>query len=168
MRTKDVIVEDYNPSWENDFDDIKLELEIALEELALSIEHVGSTSVKGLASKPVIDIDVVVKDLFDVEIAIKKLLKIGYFCEGNLGIKDRVAFRYEGKEHLRTHHLYVCSRKSKELERHLKFRNYLREHFEDMKEYGRIKKEAARLFPKNIEKYIEYKSDFINKIYDKS
>ena len=75
------------------------------------------------------------------------------------------AFRYEGKEHLRTHHLYVCPQDSKELKRHLAFRNYLRKHPNTVKEYGKIKKEAAKLYPNDIEKYCMYKSQIIEKIY---
>ncbi len=167
MKTVNVVVEDYNPNWVNCFNEIKEELESALKETAVAIEHVGSTAVNGLAAKPIIDIDVVVSDLSDVDIAIRKLVDIGYIYEGNLGIEDRAAFRYEEKEHLCTHHLYVCSRKSKELEKHLKFRDYLRQNPDDAYEYSKIKKEGANLFPKDIEKYIEYKSDFISKIYEK-
>ena len=64
---------------------------------------------------------------------------------------------HEGKEHLRTHHLYVCPQDSKELKRHLAFRNYLRKHPNTVKEYGKIKKEAAKLYPNDIEKYCMYK-----------
>ena len=89
----------------------------------------------------------------------------GYIYEGDLGLKNREAFRYEGKEHLRTHHLYVCPQDSKELKRHLAFRNYLRKHPNTVKEYGKIKKEAANLYPNDIEKYCMYKSQIIEKIY---
>ena len=61
MRTKHVVVLPYDKRWKKDFIDIKDELAEALGQLAISIEHVGSTSVEGLAAKPIIDIDVVVK-----------------------------------------------------------------------------------------------------------
>ncbi|MEI3290100.1 MAG: GrpB family protein [Faecalibacillus faecis] len=54
---------------------------------------------------------------------------------------------------------------SKELKRHLAFRNYLRKHPNTVKEYGKIKKEAAKLYPNDIEKYCMYKSQIIEKIY---
>lgn len=60
MRTKDIVVLPYQKEWKEDFQAIARELQIALGELALSIEHVGSTSVEGLAAKPIIDIDVVI------------------------------------------------------------------------------------------------------------
>ena len=63
------------------------------------------------------------------------------------------------------HHLYVCPKNSPELRRHLSFRDYLRGHPEAVKEYGRIKEEAARLFPHDIDGYINHKRTLIEKIY---
>ena len=57
MRTKHVVVLPYDENWKQDFIDIKTELSQALGEISISIEHVGSTSVEGLAAKPIIDID---------------------------------------------------------------------------------------------------------------
>ena len=102
MRTKHVVVEPYNPKWKADFEAIKSEVAQALGEIALSIEHVGSTSVEDLSAKPIIDIDVVIKEE-DVSKAIARLSKIGYQHEGNLGIAEREAFCYdeEKKKHLK-------------------------------------------------------------------
>lgn len=164
MRTKRVIVLPYDEKWKQDFIDIKNEIEAVLGTIAISIEHVGSTSVEGLAAKPIIDIDVVVRKK-DVQAAIDALGTIGYIHEGNLGIEGREAFAYEGKEHLRTHHLYVCPEDSEELKRHLSFRDYLRVHKDAAKQYSAVKLEGAKLYPDDIEKYIEHKSPVIEKIY---
>ena len=164
MRTNHVVVLSYDEKWKQDYIDIKTELSQALGELAISIEHVGSTSVKGLAAKPIIDIDVVVKKE-KINDAISALKNIGYIHEGNLGISGREAFAYEGKEHLQQHHLYVCPEDSLELKRHLAFRDYLRTHPEAVTEYGKIKMDAARLYPEDIDKYIEYKPPVIEHIY---
>ena len=85
--------------------------------------------------------------------------------EGDLGIPGREAFKYEGKEHLRKHHLYVCARDSEELERHLRFRDYLRLHPDAVSEYSRVKEEGAALYPCDMDKYIEHKTPFIQGIY---
>ena len=163
MKTEHIEVVDYDSKWVNDFNQIKGEIEEALKDLVLAVEHVGSTSVPLLAAKPIIDLDVVI-DQNDLREVIYLLENHGYIYEGDLGLKDREAFRYEGKEHLRTHHLYVCPQDSKELKRHLAFRNYLRKHPNIVKEYGKIKKEA-KLYPNDIEKYCMYKSQIIEKIY---
>lgn len=164
MRTKHVVVLPYDEKWKQDFIDIKDELAQALGELAVSIEHVGSTSVEGLSAKPIIDIDVVVKNE-KLNDAIAALSKIGYIHEGNLGIMGREAFTYTGKDHLQLHHLYVCPEDSLELKRHLAFRNYLRMHPEAVAEYSGIKIDAAKMYPEDIDKYIEYKTPVIEKIY---
>ena len=164
MRTKHIVVLPYDEKWKQDFIDIKNEIMDAIGTLAIAIEHVGSTSVVGLSAKPIIDIDVVVKP-GDVEKTIRALEHIGYIHEGNLGIEGREAFAYEGKEHLQAHHLYVCPENSEELKRHLAFREYLRTNQVAREKYGSIKLEAAKLYPDDIEKYIEYKSPIIEEIY---
>lgn len=168
MVTRNIVVLPYDKKWQQDFLDIKKELAAALgmspEGLALAIEHVGSTSVPGLSAKPIIDIDIVVKAC-DVEAAIQVLAGIGYNHEGNLGIPGREAFGYSGKEHLQEHHLYLCPEDSPELKRHLAFRDYLRTHPLAVEEYSHIKLEAAKLFPHDIDGYINHKSPVIEKIY---
>ncbi len=165
MVTKHVAVLPYDEQWKQDFLKIKAELADALGELAIKIEHVGSTSVQGLSAKPIIDIDVVIKDYTVLEDVVSALGEIGYQHEGNLGIVGREAFKYNGKEHLQKHHLYVCPEDSPELKRHLAFRDYLRAHPEAVREYGRIKEEGAKLYPDDIDGYIGHKSPFIGKIY---
>lgn len=162
---KHVIVQSYDESWKTDFIAIRDELDAALKDLALRIEHVGSTSVEGLSAKPIIDIDVVIRDRTVLPEVISALGRIGYTHEGDLGIPGREAFKYEGKDHLRKHHLYVCAQDSEELKRHLAFRDYLRNHPEAVAEYGRIKEEGAALYPYDIDRYIEHKSPFIENIY---
>ena len=62
MTTKHVVVLPYDDQWKQDFQKIRSELIDALGRLTIGIEHVGSTSVQGLSAKPIIDIDVVIKD----------------------------------------------------------------------------------------------------------
>ena len=165
MITKHIVVLPYDEQWKNDFLQIKAELTNVLGQLAIEIEHVGSTSVQGLSAKPIIDIDVVIKEYNELKNVISALEKIGYQHEGNLGIAGREAFQYDGKEHLRKHHLYVCPEDSPELKRHIAFRDYLQTHPDAVREYSRIKEEGAELYPDDIDRYIEYKSPFIEKIY---
>ena len=165
MRTTKVIIEPYDPAWKSDFEQIKQEIEATLENLALDIEHVGSTSVEGMSAKPCIDMDVVIKDYSVFDTVVSKLATIGYIHEGDLGIKGREAFRYSDKPHLKTHHLYVCPQDSEELRRHITFREYLKSHPEAAKRYSAVKEKAARLYPDDIDGYMEYKSSCIEELY---
>lgn len=167
MKTKKVTVLPYDPQWPQHFEAIRQELAPALGNLALAIEHVGSTSVKGLAAKPIIDIDVVIRDTTPLSDVIAALADIGYEHEGDLGIPRREAFRYDGKPHLQKHHLYVCPESSPELRRHIVFRDYLRNHPEDAAQYGRVKLEAAALYPEDIDGYMAHKSKFISLLYQR-
>lgn len=162
---KHVVVEPYDEAWKDDFAAIRDELEAVLNGLVLRIEHVGSTSVEGLSAKPVIDIDVVISDRIILPEVISALESIGYSHEGDLGIPGREAFKYEGKDHLKKHHLYVCTQDAEELKRHITFRDYLRSDPDAVAEYSRIKEEGARLYPDDIDKYIEHKSPFIESVY---
>ena len=107
MRTKKVVVLPYDRTWQSDFEEIKREIEGAIGDLMIGIEHVGSTSVEGMSAKPIIDIDIIIQDYAVFDAVVRRLEAIGYVHEGNLGIKDREAFKYSNKPHLQQHHL-VC------------------------------------------------------------
>ncbi len=165
MRTKRVVVVPYDEAWKNAFEEIKTEIEAEIGDLIIGIEHVGSTSVEGKSAKPCIDIDVIIKDYSAFGEIVRKLGVIGYIHEGDLGIKDREAFKYADKPHLMLHHLYVCPQDSEELRRHITFRDFLRKNPEAVKKYSRVKETAAQLFPDSIDQYIEYKSPCIEELY---
>jgi GrpB-like predicted nucleotidyltransferase (UPF0157 family) len=165
MKTAKVFVLPYDETWKSAFEKIKNEIETAIGDLIVGVEHVGSTSVKGLSAKPCIDIDVVIKDYSVFGEIVGKLGAIGYIHEGDLGIKDREAFKYSDKPHLMMHHLYVCPQYSEELHRHITFRDFLRNHADAVRKYSEVKETAAKLFPNEIDKYIAYKSPCIEEIY---
>jgi len=165
MQTRHIIVEQNDPQWAYDFQKIKEELLPVVGNLIVAIEHVGSTSVPGLCAKPIIDIDIVIPNRESLGAVIEALAQIGYIHEGNLGIPDREAFKYIGKPHLKQHHLYVCPANSRELHRHITFRDYLRAHPEAIALYSKAKQEAAALHPNDIDAYMRHKSDCIEEIY---
>jgi len=153
-----VVVVDYDPSWPAAFDELRAIVGEAVRDIAISIEHVGSTAVPGLAAKPVIDMDIVVAD-GDVASAIDRLAGIGYVHRGNLGIATREAFRPPSGS--RPHNLYVCPSSSPALANHLALRDYLRANDEAAREYGALKKRLAEEFRDDIDGYVEAKTAFI-------
>jgi GrpB-like predicted nucleotidyltransferase (UPF0157 family) len=140
-----------------------------LGDLVTAIHHVGSTSVPGLAAKPIIDIDLVIKNSNLLPAVIEKLAVLGYEHVGNLGISDREAFRGQtecapvdgtGKVWPK-HNLYVCPEDSISLKNHLTLRDFLRANPDAAKDYGDLKKRLAAENPNDIDLYIERKTPFI-------
>ena len=168
MQANKIVVIPWQADWQERFEQLRDSLLLNLEGLICSVEHVGSTSVPGLAAKPILDVDVVIPNQEVFEKVKLKLEEVGYFHRGDLGVNGREAFRYSDKPELMRHHLYVLAQDSEELRRHLGFRDWLRSHPEDAAEYGKVKLAAAESFPENIDAYIEAKSDFILQIYQKA
>src|SRR5665213_1454875 len=157
-----VTVADYDPTWPTQFEELRSRILRAVGSVAMSVEHVGSTSVPGLAAKPIIDIDVVIAAAIDVILAIGRLATLGYAHLGNLGIKGREAFA--SPSGLPAHHLYVCVRGSTALENHLAIREYFRRHSDAAAKYGMLKKRLAEHFPTNVDRYTQGKTDFLLRV----
>jgi len=154
-----VLVIDYDPSWPDMFEALRRRVWAALQGVALSVEHVGSTAVPGLAAKPIIDMDVILASSDNTSETIERLATLGYLHRGNLGIEGREAF--DSPQGLPAHHLYVCLQGNTALANHLVLRDFLRGDSAAVAEYSRIKKELAARFPTDIERYIAGKTDFI-------
>jgi GrpB-like predicted nucleotidyltransferase (UPF0157 family) len=154
-----VVVVDYDPMWPEIFEQLRTHVWSVLHDVALTIEHVGSTSVPGLAAKPIIDMSVIVASKREVPLAIARLATLGYEHLGNRGIEDREAFRHP--EGLPAHHLYVCPQGSLAVQNHLAVRDYLRTHPETAQVYGELKKRLAQEFPNDIESYVDGKTNLM-------
>ncbi|HDX9627407.1 TPA: GrpB family protein [Bacillus cereus] len=169
-----ITIEEYNIKWESEFNKLQSLINNAIKELVFSIEHVGSTSVKGLTSKPILDIDIVIEDYEIFPEVVTKLGTIGYYHQAEWSFKGREAFGRkdafvpwsEENTVWMEHHLYVCDKNSEELRKHIAFRDYLREHEDVAVEYGRLKEELARE-SKNRSSYSEDKTAFITNILGK-
>ncbi len=156
-----VVVVDYDPKWPELFQALTAPLRKVFAQVAVSIEHVGSTAVPGLAAKPVIDIDVVVLE-HDVSEAIARLGSLGYRHLGERGIPQREAFRRPPSSAV--HHLYVCPLASAALANHLAVRDHLRSHPEEARAYGELKKQLAIDFAEDVDGYVEAKTEFLLRI----
>lgn len=169
---KKIIVEDYNPKWAHAFNELK-QAYLDHVDPNLRVEHVGSTSVPGLAAKAIIDIDIVVKHQGEVLGLIGKLEELGYIHQGNMGIEGREVFKrslndvplmleHHSKWH--PHHLYVCLEDSLAFKNHIALRDYLMAHGDAVTEYGDLKKALAHKYPHDIDSYIEEKTPLITRI----
>jgi GrpB-like predicted nucleotidyltransferase (UPF0157 family) len=154
-----VKVVDYQPDWPAQFRILCDSVWPLVADLAIAIEHVGSTSVTGMAAKPVIDLDIVTRSRDEIPAVAMRLAQLGYRYLGNLGVEDREAFRAAKNEP--AHNLYVCPSNSIALRNHIAFRNHLRAHAEDAAAYAALKRQLAERFSRDINRYAEAKTDFV-------
>lgn len=159
-----IIIVDYDPAWPKLFKELRTPVARVFGDLALTIEHVGSTSVPGLAAKPIIDMDIVVESASYISKATERLATLGYLHQGNLGILGREAFLCPPSTPC--HHLYVCPKDSVALRRHLSFRNYLIKHPDQAQRYGLLKRQLAVKFSNDREAYTNAKDEYIQAITD--
>ncbi|CCH01348.1 UPF0157 protein [Fibrella aestuarina BUZ 2] len=172
MTKAPIHIADYSPAWASAFDDLAAVYQAHLGDWLTAIQHVGSTSVPGLAAKSVLDIDLVIADRNDLDPVIDRLSRLGYVYRGDQGITDRAAFKRRSDQtpidgSARTwpaHHLYVCPADSLSLRNHLTLRDWLRQHPDEASAYGKLKKELARKHPYDMDAYIEGKTPFITGI----
>jgi len=132
----------------------------------IDIHHIGSTSVPQLKAKPILDIMPVVKDINIVDKYNGDMRSIGYEPKGENGIPERRYFEKGGDN--RSHHVHIYQIGNDEIKRHLAFRDYLREHPVEKKNYGEVKEKLAKQFPYDIKSYINGKDHLIKKIEAKS
>jgi GrpB-like predicted nucleotidyltransferase (UPF0157 family) len=105
--TAPITIEDYDPLWPEKFETLRSRIAQVLNELATAIEHVGSTAVPGLAAKPIIDVDILLRSATDLPIVCTRLGSLGYEHRGDLGVAGREAFRTPPGQI--PHHLYTCT-----------------------------------------------------------
>jgi GrpB-like predicted nucleotidyltransferase (UPF0157 family) len=156
----------YNPNWPNMFETEATIITDALGDNCLEIHHIGSTSVPGLAAKPIIDIIPVVSDITKVDNCNPAMESLGYKAMGEYGIPLR---RYFQKgSNTRTHNIHVFEQNNSEIARHLKFRDWMCKHPEDRQAYAKLKIELALNFKNDIFSYCLGKEDFIAEIDKRS
>ncbi len=108
----------------------------------------------------------VARDITAIDSFTEEMQKLGYEAKGENGIPGRRYFQKGGDD--RTHHVHIYEEGSKEILRHLAFRNYLRCHPEDAEAYGSLKMKLAERFPYDINSYIEGKYNFLKELEQKA
>lgn len=162
LRRGSVILHAHDPDWAQDFADEKQRLQAIFGDEAGAIEHVGSTAVPGLSAKPVIDIEVGLKDFSKWRQFVAPLESAGYTFMPDRVRADEV-FMPKGPETARTHYLHVTQFDSKEWRGVLKFRDRLRADSKTRTEYETLKAILAQQFPGDRAAYAAGKKAFIER-----
>jgi 16S rRNA processing protein RimM len=156
-----IVVVDYDPAWPSRYDAEAARLRDALGDVALRIEHVGSTSVPGLAAKPTIDIQLSVASFEPEHRYTKPLLRLGYEKFPDPGTPEHRIFVLPKGGAPREVNLHVCESGSDWERRHVAFRDRLRADAAACEEYAALKRELALKHGNDVESYADAKGDFI-------
>ncbi|XTZ36553.1 GrpB family protein [Salmonella enterica] len=154
-------VVDYDEHWPTLFEIECSLLQITLGTVISQIHHIGSTSVPGLAAKPVIDILIEVTNLDELDNLNDAMEHVGYTACGENSIPNRRYFTKGGNQ--RSHHIHAFTTGDAQIIKHLAFRDYLIKNNDVAAQYALIKHTAILLCENDTQRYSTFKTDFIHK-----
>jgi GrpB-like predicted nucleotidyltransferase (UPF0157 family) len=156
-----VEIRPWTPRWEVLFDEEAGRLRTSLGSLALGLEHYGSTSVRGLPAKPILDILVGGPTPLEAAPYVSALASLGYAYAPGAGVPGHLVF---GRDRLRTHLVHVVEHGGLAWRRALDFRDALRSDAALAAAYAELKLSLARSHPGDRATYTEEKSAFIERV----
>lgn len=159
-----VSIKPYDPTWPRRAAEESTRLAGVLGPILHKVEHIGSTSVPGLAAKPIIDLMPLVMDLGLLDRARTQVESLGYRWHGEYGIEGRrfCTVSNDSGERLLNVHCFVSN--SSQVARHLAFRDYLRAHPDVALDYEKVKRQAAELHPHDVNAYNDEKSQWVLRV----
>jgi GrpB-like predicted nucleotidyltransferase (UPF0157 family) len=163
MEADPVVVVDYDRDWPQRFDAERDRLVGALAELAVAVEHIGSTSVQGLASKPVLDVMVAVPSRTDLSEAVRGAERLGYRRDPECDFSGRLFLRLPAAGAASVH-LSLTTMDSDYWASHLLFRDRLRADPALAAEYVALKRRLAAEHPRDRMAYVKGKSEFVARV----
>lgn len=164
LRRGSVRVVSHQERWHEAFEEERRLLAARLGALAVDIQHIGSTSVPGLAAKPVMDIAVALASPSDLDECRKRLCGLGYLDRGSFGADGGYLFVKEREPNVRTHHLHVVTIDDPQWGTYLRFRDMLRADAPLRARYAALKQALQAQFPQDRESYTKSKASFIRHV----
>lgn len=161
-----IVVVPHENHWIEKFQMEAERLKSAMPE-TVKMHHIGSTSVPGLAAKPIIDMIMEVENIERVDGWNERFIELGYIVKGENGISRRRYFIH-GTEEKRSYHLHVFEKGNPEIIRHLAFRDYMMAHCEEAEAYATLKKELAEKYTYDGTLYTEGKNEFVRSVDEKA
>lgn len=162
-------LEEYNPQWKETFKEVSEKVKNVLGDIAIAIEHIGSTSVEGMIAKPQIDILVIVNDLNLVATKHEEMVNAGFTHHGRGYVtEDDDYFSLNTSEGKRIASIHILQNGNEKINYYLIFRNYLRTHPEERELYISTKK---KLYSQHSDNYADYdggKKDVILEIRNRA
>ena len=162
---QDVVLEDYNVIWPHWYESAAWRIRQALDDTALETHHVGSTAVRGLAAKPLIDINLVVADTNDEDAYVPRLEAIGY----ELRVREPEWYEHRLLRGFEPPvNLHVFPPDCEEVARMLRFRDHLRTNDADRQLYEQTKRELAAKDWKYVQNYADAKTAVVQEILSRT
>lgn len=156
-----IVIAEYDANWSSQYEQEKSQIIEALGDTVIDIQHIGSTSVPGLAAKPIIDIILGLEKIPPSSTQIISLEALGYLYCGELGIPGRHYFR---RGMPRTHQIHTVRVDSDFWQRHILFRDYLRKHPQAAQQYETLKRKLAVEFRHDRDRYTDSKTLLIEQL----
>jgi len=154
-------IEEYDPEWARQYEYEKERLCNALGDAVLGIEHIGSTSIPGIAAKPIIDIMIGVKSLPLEGSLVDKIIELGYENLGEAGVSGRIYFR---KRFPRAYNVHVTQFGSMIWNNNILLRDYLRSNKDEAIRYSMLKRMIISEGVDDLLEYSKRKAGFIDEI----
>jgi GrpB-like predicted nucleotidyltransferase (UPF0157 family) len=156
-----IVLAPYDPAWPSQFAAARAEILSVCNGLVIEVHHIGSTSIPGIAAKPIVDMMPVVRHFEDGAACVGGLQELGYEYRGEYGIAGR---HYLVRGVPRSHQIHMYAADHWEVERHLLFRDYLRMHADKRDAYERLKRELAARFGDDRQAYAAAKTPFCDRV----
>ena len=166
LRRGTVAVEPHDRQWEVAAQQTIAQLREILGDTAVDIQHIGSTSIKNICAKPIIDIVVGVRDFRDI-LELNAVLEDNCFIFRGQDVPDQYLYVC-GDEDSRTHHIHTVIYNSEAWNNYINLRDYLNCHKAEAQAYSKLKEKLARQYPDDRNRYTELKSGLIAEILAKA
>ena len=164
MKRGTVYLESHQKCWEKSAESVMCDIRSALNGLDAAVEHIGSTAIRSIRAKPIVDIAVAVSDYNAVFARNVALEKAGIIFRLDERPEQLLYVKGDFENDTRTHHIHVVLQDSLEWQNYLNFRDYLNVVPTAAREYEAEKERLASLFPNNRESYVEGKCAIVAKL----
>lgn len=160
-----VQLQEHQPEWASIAQEATQKLQALLGEIAIDIQHIGSTSITHIKAKPIIDLAIAVENFDEIRRLFPKLEAAGFYHVPELDQDWQLFLGCNvGNSDTRTHHIHIVRNGGKEWKEYIKFRDYLNESKEDALNYQELKIELQSKFSHNRAAYTEGKAEFIRRL----
>ena len=157
-----VALQPHQAAWEENAQETIKELKAVLGEVAMDIQHIGSTSIRAICAKPIIDLVIGVRDFTEIEAKIGVLEKIGVIFRGQDHPGQLLFVKGDFEKDTRTHHIHTVIWGGTEWVNYVNFRDYLNAHPEKAAQYGDLKCRLLADFAEDRGKYTSGKQELID------